>query len=100
MQDADSHVVGISDAGPSAGAIAIESPSRPNEWRMWQRAQSGPDALHTARLIHAWSIAAGDSQLLPYLNTYFQVTGDGVTPERSFDAFIALILQGIGPPTP
>ena len=57
MQDADSHVVGISDAGPSAGAIAIESPSRPNEWRMWQRAQSGPDALHTARLIHAAQVA-------------------------------------------
>jgi AcrR family transcriptional regulator len=58
------------------------------------------DLNSTARLIHAWSIAAGDSQLLPYLNTYFQVTGDGVTPERCFDAFIALILQGIGPPTP
>jgi hypothetical protein len=40
------------------------------------------DLEATARLIHALTIAAGDSQFLAYLNTYFQVVGEDVPPER------------------
>ena len=54
------------------------------------------DLEATARVIHALTIAAGDSQLLPYLNTYFQVTDGNVPPERVTTALLELILNGIG----
>ena len=54
------------------------------------------DLEATARIVHALTIAVGDSQLLPYLNTYLQVTDKDVSPERVLDALIALILRGIG----
>ncbi len=54
------------------------------------------DLEATERIIHALTIAAGDSQLLPHLNTYFQVTDDEVPPERSLEALISLVIEGIG----
>ncbi|MBN1218925.1 MAG: TetR/AcrR family transcriptional regulator [Anaerolineae bacterium] len=49
------------------------------------------------RLINALMIAVGDSQIMPYLNTYFQVTDDEVSPERLLEALLDFILRGIGP---
>jgi hypothetical protein len=46
--------------------------------------------------VHALTIAVGDGQLLPYLNTYFQVVDQDVPPERLTAASIDLILRGIG----
>ncbi len=57
------------------------------------------DIEASARLVNALVIAVGDSQLLPYLNNYFQVSGDSVPPERVFEALIPLILYGIGQET-
>lgn len=54
------------------------------------------DLEASARLIHALTIAAGDSQLLPYLNTYFQLIAEDLPPERMTEALLSLILQGIG----
>ncbi|HSR29580.1 MAG TPA: TetR/AcrR family transcriptional regulator [Anaerolineae bacterium] len=54
------------------------------------------DLEATARLVHALTIAADDSQLLPYLNTYFQVVNERVAPERMVEALISLVLHGIG----
>jgi AcrR family transcriptional regulator len=56
------------------------------------------DIEATARIIHALTIAVGDSQLLPYLNTYLQVTDEDedVSPERALEALTALILEGVG----
>ena len=56
------------------------------------------DIEATARIIHALTIAVGDSQLLPYLNIYFQVIDeDGdVSPERALEALTRLILEGVG----
>jgi AcrR family transcriptional regulator len=54
------------------------------------------DIEATVRLVNALVIAVGDSQLLPYLNNYFQVSGDSVTPERVFEALVPIILRGIG----
>lgn len=54
------------------------------------------DLEATTRLIHALTIAGGDSQLLPYLNTYFQVVDEEVPPARSAEALVDLVLQGIG----
>jgi hypothetical protein len=41
-------------------------------------------------------VAVSDSQLLPYLNAYFQVTGDDVTLDRAMGAALSLILHGVG----
>jgi hypothetical protein len=54
------------------------------------------DLEATTRVIHALTIAIGDSQILPYLNTYFQVTDQDVPPERSLDALLTLVMHGIG----
>lgn len=54
------------------------------------------DREATARLIHSLTIAVGDAQMLPYLNHYFQVTDDTMPTERLMDAFVDLIMRGIG----
>jgi len=48
------------------------------------------------RIVNSLTIVIGDSQLLPYLNTYFQVSDDTVPPERIMAALVEFILHGIG----
>ncbi len=47
------------------------------------------------RVIHALMIAVGDAQLLPYLNTYFQVVDAEMPPERLLEGLLDLVLHGI-----
>lgn len=54
------------------------------------------DLQATVRIVHALMIAVGDSQLLPYLNAYFQVTDEYISPERVLEALLTLVLRGIG----
>lgn len=54
------------------------------------------DLEATTRIVHALMIAVGDSQLLPYLNTYFQVEDEDLSAERMLEALIAFIVRGIG----
>jgi AcrR family transcriptional regulator len=56
------------------------------------------DLEATTRVIHALTIVAGDSQLLPYLNNYFQVFNEdeSIPPERTLEALVTLVLRGIG----
>lgn len=54
------------------------------------------DLEATTRIIHALTIAVGDGQLLPYLNTYFQVVDEDVSPERVMEAMLDLLMRGIG----
>ncbi|MBN1139742.1 MAG: TetR/AcrR family transcriptional regulator [Anaerolineae bacterium] len=54
------------------------------------------DLEATTRVIYALIVAIGDSQLLPYLNVYFQVTNDKVSLERVTKALMALLVHGIG----
>ena len=56
------------------------------------------DREATARLIHGLTIAVGDPQMLPYLNSYFQVTDETMPLARLMDAFVDLIMRGIGNP--
>jgi AcrR family transcriptional regulator len=58
--------------------------------------RAGVDLQATTRLIHALMIAVGDGQLLPYLNTYFQVVDKGISSERVLEALLDLIIEGIG----
>jgi len=58
------------------------------------------DLAAAARIVHALTIAAGDSLLLPYLNTYFQVTNADFPQERMLEALIDLVVRGIGNPKP
>ena len=51
-----------------------------------------------SRIVHALTIAIGDSQLLPYLNNYFQVIDPSMEPERIQQTFLDLIFNGIGAP--
>lgn len=48
-----------------------------------------------ARSVNAWMIALGDSQLLPYLNNYFQVTTETVPFERALSSAIDLLVRGL-----
>jgi AcrR family transcriptional regulator len=62
------------------------------------RGEIRPDAdlEAMARIVNSLMIAVGDSQLLPYLNTYFQVSDEVVSSERIMAAVVEFILQGIG----
>ena len=63
-----------------------------------QRGEIRPDMdLESAsRLVNGLMIVVGDSQLLPYLNNYFQITDEQVSPEKIMDALVAFILKGLG----
>ncbi|HET9655494.1 MAG TPA: TetR/AcrR family transcriptional regulator [Kineosporiaceae bacterium] len=53
------------------------------------------DLAATTGILHALTIAVGDVQLLPYLNSYLQVLDDAVSTERALEAAIDLVLNGI-----
>ena len=53
------------------------------------------DLEAATRLVYGLSIAVGDSQLLPYLNNYFQIIDPALTPERILAAMLDLILNGV-----
>jgi hypothetical protein len=50
----------------------------------------------TTRIVNALLIAVGDSQLLPYLNNYFQVMDEEVSSDKIMAALVEFILRGIG----
>jgi AcrR family transcriptional regulator len=54
------------------------------------------DLEASTRLIHALTIAVGDSQLLPYLNNYFQVNAEDIPADQVMEALFDLIMKGIG----
>jgi AcrR family transcriptional regulator len=58
--------------------------------------RAGVDLQATTRIIHALMIAVGDGQLLPYLNTYLQVADESISFERTTEALLDLIVEGIG----
>jgi AcrR family transcriptional regulator len=55
----------------------------------------GLDVEAAARVVNVLTIAAGDSQLLPYLNNYFQVTDESMPLERIVSALVDLVMNGI-----
>jgi len=64
-----------------------------------QRGEISPDLdlEATSRLVNGLTIVVGDSQLLPYLNHYFQITDETVPIERIFESMVDLIMNGIAP---
>jgi hypothetical protein len=54
----------------------------------------------TARVVNALIIAVGDSQLLPYLNSYFIVTDESMPLERVIDAVVDLVTSGLAKQEP
>ncbi len=57
--------------------------------------RSDLDLEAAARAVNAWMIALGDSQLLPYLNTYFQVTDENVSFERAMATSVDILVRGL-----
>ncbi len=53
------------------------------------------DVEAAARVVNGLTIVFGDSQLLPYLNTYFQMSDGTMSVERVSQAMLALIRHGI-----
>jgi hypothetical protein len=53
------------------------------------------DIEAAARAVNALMIAIGDSQLLPYLNNYFQVTDRKMSLDRVSQTVLDLIQHGI-----
>jgi hypothetical protein len=54
-----------------------------------------PETL--ARYVHAFTIAAGDSLLMPYLNEYFQVYEGRPDSAQITGTLIDLLIEGIAP---
>ena len=55
------------------------------------------DLEAASRLVNGLTIVVGDSQLLPYLNHYFQITGETVPIGRIVEAMVDLIMNGFAP---
>jgi AcrR family transcriptional regulator len=55
----------------------------------------GLDVEAAARVVNVLTIAVGDSQLLPYLNNYFQVTDKSMSLDRVVDSLVDLVMNGI-----
>ncbi len=79
-------------------AIAMRAIVRDMLARAIERGEvrSDIDLEAATRVINAALIAVGDSQLLSYLNTYFQVTDKKVSAQRITQALVSLIMDGIG----
>lgn len=62
-----------------------------------QRGELRPDldVEAAARVVNLLTITAGDSQLLPYLNNYFQATDESMPVERVIKALVDLVMNGI-----
>jgi AcrR family transcriptional regulator len=53
------------------------------------------DLEATARLLNAFLIISGDSQLFPHLNTYLNLTTNDLPLERIMNAFTVMVQKGI-----
>ncbi|HZU86041.1 MAG TPA: TetR/AcrR family transcriptional regulator [Anaerolineaceae bacterium] len=53
------------------------------------------DLEAASRAVYGAFLAFADAQMLPYLNTYFQVTSAEVPAERTWAALIDLLLRGL-----
>jgi AcrR family transcriptional regulator len=62
-----------------------------------QRGEVNPDMdlEATSRVVNALLIAVGDSQMLPHLNQYFQISDESISIERVVDGLMDLIMNGI-----
>jgi TetR/AcrR family transcriptional regulator len=62
-----------------------------------QRGEIDPDLdmEAAARVVNGLTIVVGDSQLLPYLNHYFQITDETISIERIVESMVDLIMNGI-----
>jgi AcrR family transcriptional regulator len=57
--------------------------------------RSDLDLEATSRVINVLLIAIGDSQMMPHLNQYFQITDESTSIERMVDVLIDLVMNGI-----
>jgi hypothetical protein len=57
--------------------------------------RSDLDVKAAARLLNVLTIAKSDSQLLPYLNSYFKITDEAMQFDRSVNALVDLVMNGI-----
>jgi len=53
------------------------------------------DVEAASRLVNGLMIVVGDSQLFPYLNTYFQISNEQLPPDKIMEALIEFILKGL-----
>ena len=62
-----------------------------------QRGEIRPevDLEVASRLVNGLLIVIGDSQMLPYLNTYFQITDEKVSREHILESLIPFILKAL-----
>jgi AcrR family transcriptional regulator len=62
-----------------------------------QRGEIRPDVdLESAsRLINGLMIVVGDSQMLPYLNTYFQITDEKISQEHILESLVPFIVGSL-----
>jgi AcrR family transcriptional regulator len=65
--------------------------------KAWERGEVRGDLNleATSRAIYAWMIPLGDSQLLPYLNNYFQVSNEQISFEQVMEAALQMIARSI-----
>ena len=53
------------------------------------------DLEAASRLVNGLMIVVGDSQILPYLNTYFQITDEKISAEHILETLVPFILKAL-----
>ncbi len=53
------------------------------------------DLEAASRLVNGLMIVVGDSQILPYLNTYFQITDEKISSEHILETLVPFILKAL-----
>jgi AcrR family transcriptional regulator len=62
--------------------------------------RDGLDLDDAVRFVHVVTVAVGDAELLPHLNSYFLVFDPSRPAEPTREAFVDLVVQAIGAPQP
>jgi AcrR family transcriptional regulator len=55
----------------------------------------GIDLDAATHMVHALILVVGDSQLFPYLNSYFRIVEENFSPQQGLDAMLDFILNSI-----
>jgi AcrR family transcriptional regulator len=90
---AESVVRPVADAMRESMAAILSAAQERGELR------PGLDIEAASRVANTWVIALADSHLLPYLNTYFQVTSENVPFERTMEVALDMLVNSLIPPS-
>ncbi len=88
-------ILGDSVVKPLGGAMRGMVQAMMEEAQRRGELREDVDLEAVGRVVNALLVVLGDAQLLPYLNSYFQLYDEAMTPERVLSACLDLVMRGV-----